>query len=171
MTPLRIALAVGAVVAVGALAYLAASPYLAARELRAAVVAQQPDALLDLVDTEAVQGHLQAHFQRQLEQDLRENNAQSTLLVLGAAMGEVMVERAAWEYGNRDAIVRTLLNGRPTKRTEKLAPPAQAPIEEAAMGYQGFGRFHIDVPGDEPVVVVMTREGLGWKVTELQFAP
>ena len=46
----------------------------------------------------------------------------ATLLgwVLGEAMGDVMVERAAWEYGTREAIVRTLLNGRPTKRDRRI---------------------------------------------------
>ena len=167
----HIVLAAVGVLVVAAAGYLVYKPYQTAKNIQAAVAAQQPDALLDYVDTDAVQAHFQTYFKEQLQRDLAALNAQSNLLLLGEAMGDVMVERAAWEYGTREAIVRTLLNGRPTKRDEALKPPAQSPIAQADMGYKGVGRFQIDVPGEEPISLVMTRSGLGWKVTEVNFNP
>ena len=93
----HIVLAAVGVLAVAAAGYLAYKPYQTAKNIQAAVAAQKPDALLDYVDTDAVQAHLQTYFKAQLERDLAAKNTQSNLLVLGEAMGDVMVERAAWE--------------------------------------------------------------------------
>lgn len=167
----HIVLAAVGVLVVAAAGYLIYKPYQTAKNIQAAVVAQNPDVLLEYVNTDAVQVHLQTYFKEQLQRDLAAKNYQSNLLVLGDAMGDVMVERAAWEYGTREAIVRTLLNGRPTKRDEPLKPLQQPPIEQADIGYKGIGRFQIDVPGEEPISLVLTRAGLGWKVTEVNFNP
>ena len=167
----HLAFIVGGALALGLVGYLAYTPYQTSNRIRAAVVAQKPDELLNYVDTDAVQAHFKTHFQQQLQQDLKTHNAQSNLLVLGEAMGEVMVERFSWEYGTREAIVRTLLNGEPTKRDGALVLVQPTPIEKSTRGYKGLGRFQIDVPGKTPISVVLTRRGLGWKVTEVNFNP
>lgn len=171
MKKVHLALIAAGAVLVAGVGYLVYAPYQTAKQVQSAVVAKDSAQLLNLVDVQAVEAHLQTHFRQQLQQDIANKNTQSELLLLGEAMGEVMVERLAGEYGNREAIVRTMLNGKPTKGDQPIQPASPSPIEQAEMGYQGLGQFHITVPSERPVQLVMTRDGLGWKVTQVNFTP
>lgn len=171
MKKVHLALIAAGAVAIAGLGYVAYMPYKAAKDVQAAVMAKDSSRLLNLVDVEAVEAHLQTHFRQQLQQDIASKNTQSELLLFGESMGEIMIERLAGEYGNREAIVRTLLNGKPTKQDQPIQAGTPSPIEQAQMGYTGLSQFHITVPSDKPVELVMTRSGLGWKITQVNFTP
>ena len=161
-------LAIGVVVFAG-VAYAALSPYLTARSIEKAVAEGNGDALLEHVDVESVEANLKPLFERELAQAIATNNQGSDLLLLGEAMGPIMVDRFAWEYSHRDALVQTMLSGKPTKRSN-LSALSGEPVSLTTR-YAGLNRFEVSTQTNQPVTLVLSRRGLGWKVTSLSFTP
>ena len=126
-------------------------------------------ALLEHVDMEAVEANLKPFFEQRLAQDIQSQNPDSDLLILGEAMGPLMVDRMVWEYSHREAIVHTMLSGEPTKHSDIRGQPNQ--VASLATQYGGLNRFEISTQTSDPVTLVLKRRGLGWKIAAIEFTP
>lgn len=169
-TLLFIGLGALALVAVGWLAY---TPYAASKQIETALAKADPQELGDVLDLDAVQAHYRAQLKTELDQALAQNDLSNPLLILGPAMGEMMVERRARELSERPSILKTIAAGTPTMATPGLPLNLPAnPLQEASRGYIGLNRFAITTQGATPVKIVLHREGLiHWKASEILLPP
>jgi len=170
----RVLLFVGlGALAIGAIGWLAYTPYSASKRIETALAKADPQELGDVLDLEAVQAHYHTQLKAELDQALAQNDLSSPLLILGPAMGEVMVERRARELSERPSVLKTIAAGTPTLATPGLPLNLPAnPLKEASKGYIGLNRFAITTQGAAPVKIVLHREGLiHWKASEILLPP
>lgn len=164
------AVAVIGVVAVGALAY---SPYAASNRIEAAFSKNDPQKLGEVMDLTAIQTNYQKSLKAELDQAIAQSDWSSPLLVLGPAMGEMMVERRARELSERPTLLKTIATGTPTLATPGLPLGIDKnPLEGASRSYAGLNRFAITTQGPHPVELILHRQGLtSWKVAEIHTQP
>lgn len=166
--------------AAGLLAYVAAGPYLTIRAIGQAVQEEDASALARHVDFPALRTSLKAQVSDAI---VREAGAEAQSSLLGAFGLTVATGLAG---GMVDAMVTpvglgALMEGRKLwNRGSGLAPPSRgdvptggaprSPLREAAHAYESPTRFTATVDDDgRPVVFVLTRKGLRWKLSDIRL--
>ncbi|HJR73461.1 MAG TPA: DUF2939 domain-containing protein [Luteimonas sp.] len=170
------------------LAYVGAGPYLTVRAIRSAVEKQDAAALSRQVDFPALRTSLKAQLTDRL---VREAGAD----VQASALGSIGLTLAGGLIGGSvDAMVTptglgALMEGRKVwKRIgDGFAPPTPAasaengastavpatpkPLDGAKYRYESLSRFTATVHDDSgrPIVFVMTRDGLNWKLSDIRL--
>jgi hypothetical protein len=160
-------------------AWLAAGPWLTIRAMRMAIEADDAAALAAQVDFPAVRASLKRQFADRI---VRAAGPDAQASVLGA-----IALRAATGAGSMavDALVNplgltALVQGRSAWRAAvgDVAPPdparpAPRPFEGADCRYDSLARFSATLPDDDgrPVVFVLGREGLRWKLVDVRLPP
>ncbi len=170
-----------ALVAAGLLAYVAAGPYLTIRAIGQAVQEEDARALARHVDFPALRTSLKAQVSDAI---VREAGAEAQASVLGALGLTVATGLAG---GMVDAMVTPLGMGalmeghKLWNRGSGLAPPsrgapaadgaAATPLKTADNAYESPSRFTATVYDDRgrPVVFVLTRQGLRWKLSDIRL--
>ncbi len=173
MKKLHLGLGIGVAVVLLGLGFLAYSPYKASSNIEQALAKNDPQALDGIVDDEAIQASYRQRLGEELKQALARNDLSDPLLVLGPAMGEVMVQRRAREYAERPTLLQTIASGTPTLATPGLPLRIEGnPLEGASRGYSGLNRFDITTKGPRPVTIVLHRYGVTqWKVAGIETLP
>lgn len=156
--------------------YVAAGPYLSLRAIREAVRTGDHAALGDQVDFPALRTSLKAQLGDHL---IREAGAdmQSSLfgaLALTVAGGAI---NAAVEVMVNPVGLGALMEGRQVWRNVNgsLEPQPDAtggkPLQDATTRYESLSRFTASVPDEsgKPVVFVLTRDGLRWKLSDVRL--
>lgn len=160
--------------------YVAAGPFLAVRAIRAAVQEQNAAALSEHIDFAA----LRVSFRQQLDDYLTRRagpEAQESVfgaiaLRMASSASGSMVDMLATPAGiaavleGRSFLQR--LNGSRSTRDGYSPAPPRDPLQGAKYGFESPSRFTatvIDGDGD-PVVFVLTRQGLRWKLTDIRLA-
>lgn len=85
------------------------------------------------------------------------------LMVTPYGLGALMEGRKVWNRAR----------GLPPPRTEAGAAARSDPWRNAQRRYESSSRFTITVPGEDgaPVVFVLTRKGLRWKLSDIRLPP
>ena len=171
-------LALAAVIALAA--YVVAGPYLAINGVRNAISQQDTAALARHVDFPVLRGNLRAQVDDYL---LRQAGAEVQRNVFGAlalqvaggiaggavdtlltptGIGAVLSGRSLWHRGSGGGI----------DRTDSYAHNApRDPLEAARYRYESTSRFTatVDDRSGDPVVFVVSRDGLRWKLTDIRL--
>ena len=170
-------LAFALVVLVAVIVYVAAGPYLTVRAIRIAVKEQDAAALSRQVDFPALRASLKAQLDdrllRRAGPDLQSNAlaafglsiANSLMgggvdaMVTPAGLGALMEGHKIWKRVD-DGI-----------RTPDPTVPAPEVLHDARYRYESPSRFTATVSDDEghPIVFVMTRDGLHWKLSDIRL--
>jgi hypothetical protein len=173
-------LAVAAIALLLALAaWFAAGPWLTIHSMREAIEADDAAALAAQVDFPAVRASLKRQFADRI---VRAAGPDAQSSVLGAlairvatGAGSVAVDALANPLG-----LTALVQGRSAWRAAvgDVAPPAPAepaprPFEGADYRYESLSRFTATVRDDagRPVVFVLGRRGLRWKLVDVRLPP
>ena len=169
-TLLFVSIGILAATALGVLAY---APYAASNRVEAAFEKNDPQELGKVIELEAIEANYRRSLKAELDQAIARNDVANPLLVLGPAMGEMMVERRARELSERPSVLKTIATGTPTMATPGLPLGiAQNPLEGASHSYAGLNRFAITTAGARPVKLILHRQGLTqWRVAEIQTLP
>ena len=169
-----------AAVLIAFVAYTAAGPYLTVNAIRDAVKAQDAAALSKQVDFPALRSSLKAQLDDRL---VREMGAQAQdnpfaafgltvasglagglvdAMVTPSGLGAMMEGRKVWD---RASGVPAPSSGQPDMRPE--------PLQDAQYGFESLSHFTATVHDDQgrPVVFVMTRHGLNWKLSDIRLPP
>lgn len=180
-TALRPVLAALLVVAALLLAYVAAGPYLAIDGIRRALAAQDVGALQRHVDFPALRVNMKAQVEDYVARrggGLAESGGLLGAIGLraGEALGGMAVDTLVTPLG-----IGALLQGRSLwKRASGQtvdgdtygAPQPADPLAEARLRYESASRFTATVPADDgDMVVVLQRQGLRWRLTDIRFGP
>ena len=173
--------AIGIVVAllVALLAWVAAGPWIAINGIRGAILAQDTAALERWVDFPALRVNLKAHvgdaIARRAGEGVQANPFGAIGIRIAGGIAGAAVDTLATPMG-----IAAILEGRNTwmraiGRTENgdaYGPPkTYDPFRDAKQRYESPSRFTVatrDAQG-QPLVFVLRREGLRWRLTDIRF--
>lgn len=162
------------------LAWTAAGPYRTVNAIRDAAQARDAQAMAEQVDFPALRSSLKAQLSDRL---LREVGTPSPdnpfaafglsiagglvggmvdVLVTPAGLGAMMEGRRTWDRASGTP---------PPSSDEARDPSAPRPLQDAQYRYESLSRFTATVHDDQgrPVVFVMTRRGLDWKLSDIRL--
>ena len=160
------------------LAYAAAGPYLTVNAIRDAVKAQDAAALSKQVDFPALRSSLKAQLADRLVREAGANVQDNPFAAFGlgianglvggvvdamatpTGLGAIMEGRKVWDRAT----------GLPAPSSGQPDPRPQ-PLHDAQYRYESLSRFTATVhdDGGRPVVFVMTRHGLNWKLSDIRL--
>jgi len=172
-----VALLVVVVLALGA--WTAAGPFLTIRALRTAIDEQDSAALSTYVDFPSVRASIRAQVEDYLA---RRTGAQAQDGVLGAlSMGVAsaaaggLTDLLATPAGigavmQGRSVFRRLRGDAPTASSPEVAAAAN-PLRDVQYGFESLSRFTATVRNADgaPVVLVLTRRGMRWVVTDVRL--
>lgn len=162
------------------LGYIAAGPFIAVDSIRGAIKAQNTAELARHVDFPMLRANLKAQFDdylaRRAGPDVQSSifGAFGVRIASGVAAGSVdaMVTPAGLGamLGGRTLWHRVSGAGMVDGDTYQHAPPPD-PFEGATYGFESPARFTATVRNDdgEPMVFVLTRDGLRWKLSDVRL--
>ena len=166
-----------AFVLVALLAWTAAGPYLAVNAIREAVAKEDASALARQVDFPALRSSLKAQLDDRIARRIGGDSGSAL-----AMFGRMLASGVAG--GTVDAMVTptglgALMEGRKVwNRASGLPPPSKddgverpSPLQDAKYRYESPSRFTATVPDDQgrPIVFVLTRKGLRWKLSDIRL--
>lgn len=172
-------LALVIVVLVLASGWIAAGPFLAINGIRQAVKAQDAAALSEYIDFPAVRTSLKQQVDdyvvRRAGADVQSSLLGSVALQLASGATDGIVDMMATPAGlaavmeGRNFWHR--LSGQRSSEDAYGTAPARDPLEGAKYRYESPSRFTATLANadGDPVVFVLTRDGLAWKVTEVRL--
>lgn len=159
--------------------WVAAGPFMTINAIRTAIQAQDAVAIAEHVDFPAVRSSLKAqaddYIARRAGPDAQASLLGSLALRLASGASAGLVDAAATPAG-----LAVLLEGRNVWQrldgsragdsTYTPAPPRD-PLEGAQYRFESTSRFTATVRNadGDPVVFVMTRKGLAWKVSDVRL--
>ncbi len=169
-----------AAVLVALLAWTAIGPYRTVNAIRDAAQARDAQAMAEQVDFPALRSSLKAQLSDRL---LREVGTPSPdnpfaafglsiadglvgglvdVLVTPAGLGAMMEGRRTWDRAS---------GAPPPSSDDARDPSAPRPLQDALYRYESLSRFTATVHDDQgrPVVFVMTRRGLDWKLSDIRL--
>lgn len=177
-----------AAVLIALIGYVGAGPYLTVRAIRSAVEKQDAAALSRQVDFPALRASLKAQLADRLVREAGPDVQASTLGSIGLSIAGSLIG------GSVDAMVTptglgALMEGRkvwkrigdgfaapapppPAEGADATAvPAAPRPFDGAKYRYESLSRFTATVRDDSgrPIVFVMTRDGLNWKLSDIRL--
>jgi hypothetical protein len=159
-------------------AYVAAGPYLTVRAIRTAITQEDPAALSKQVDFPALRSSLKLQVRdrmvREAGPDLQANPFAAFGLAIAGGVTDGAVDVMVTPLG-----LGALMEGREIwKRFDDglssptTAPaPQREPLHDAKYRYESTSRFTATVKDEngKPVVFVITREGLRWKLSDIRL--
>ena|SRR5688572_207965 len=172
-----IALAVAVLLAL--VAWVAAGPFMTIHAIRSAILAQDATAIAEHVDFPAIRDSLKAQVDdyvvRRAGPETQSSLLGSIALRLASGATSGLVDAAATPAG-----LAALLEGRNfwqrldgSRRSDDAytPPPPRDPLEGASYRFESPSRFTATVANadGDPVVFVLTRQGLEWKVSDVRL--
>jgi Protein of unknown function (DUF2939) len=177
-TPRERARAWGALLAIlllALLAYVAAGPYLTVRAIRVALRANDATALADNVDFPTLRASLKAQLEDRFARRVDPELPSSLIGNIGLSMASSVIDGAV------DAMVTplglgALMQGRVlwSRFDDALGGsrlPERPPLQDLRYRYESPSRFTATTrtASGAPVVLVLTRHGLRWRLSDLQL--
>lgn len=158
--------------------HVAVGPWRTLDAIRAAIVANDARALGEQVDFPALRASLKAQLEDRLARRFgaEANDSVFGLFAMGLAGAAVdgAVEVMVTPLG-----LGALVQGRLmwTEARDAIDPPpvvpGEVPLQDPAHRFESFSRFTATVQDRDgrPVVFVLTREGLDWKLSDIRLPP
>lgn len=181
MRKTTLAIGIAGLLALLLVVHVATGPYRTLDAIRAAIAANDAQALAAQVDFPALRASLKAQMEDRLARRFGGAASDSVFGMVAMGLAGVAVEGAV------DAMVTplglgALLQGRRmwTEARDAIDPPdgatgVQAPVhlQDPAHRFESSSRFTATVPDREgrPVVFVLTRDGLDWKLSDIRLPP
>ena len=167
-----------AAVLIALVAYTAAGPYLTVNAIRDAVKTQDAGALSRQVDFPALRSSLKAQVGDRLAREMGAQAQDNPFAAFGltvasglagglvdamvtpAGLGAMMEGRKVWDRASGVPI--------PSRDQPDVRPQ---PLQGASYRYESLSRFTATVHDeqDRPIVFVMTRRGLSWKLSDIRL--
>jgi Protein of unknown function (DUF2939). len=171
-----VALLLAALLAVGA--YVAAGPWITVHAIRDAIEANDSAALSERVDFPALRSSLKRQLADRLIRAAGPELQSNALAALGIGIATGASSMAVDATVNPLGLA-ALMQGRAIWRQvgDDFVPPdpavpAQRPFQDARYQYESPSRFTATVHGEDgrPLVFILTRQGLHWRLTDIRLA-
>ena len=161
--------------------YTVAGPYLTVRAIRSAVQARDSDALARQVDSPAlrtsIKGQLSDRLVRNAGADMQASpfgafglsiatgmlDGVVNAMVTPVGLDAIMEGRKVWENVDRDL----------SPPTSAASAPPEEPLHGAVCRYESLSRFTATIRqrNGQPVVFVLTRSGVQWRLSDIRLPP
>jgi len=172
-----IALVVAVLLALGV--YVAVGPYLTVRAIRSAVQQQDAAALSRQVDFPALRASLKAQLSNELVRGAGSERQANPFAAIGLQIASGVIGAGVDAMVNPFGLA-AIMEGRTIWRKfddeigsppPDTAAPERQPLHDARYRYESPSRFTATVQDEDgrPLVFVMTRDGLRWKLTDIRL--
>jgi hypothetical protein len=149
--------------------YVAAGPYLALDGIREGIVAQDQDTLEKHIDFPVLRDSMKQQLAAAMTARLAEKSAESGLGDAAEAMGalfaskmvEVMVDKIVTPAG------LAMMTSAEAARNEGLTKDNV--LDDLDVSYEGLNRVVVTQGGNPDAKLVLTRQGLSWRLTGVQL--
>lgn len=155
--------------------YVASGPYRTVQAIREAVVAQDAGTLSEQVDFAALRANLKPQLRdrlvRKMGPDAQTSAFGSIAMAVAGGVLDTTVDAMVTPLG-----LGALMQGHMmwSEAHDSLTPAQEAPIEplhDPEYRFESASRFTATVADEEgrPVVFVLTRDGLNWKLSDIRL--
>jgi len=146
-----------------------ATPYIAVYRARAAAEQGDSATVSSFVDFPALRTSLKGELSAKMKEYMQGNDGLAA--GLGAAFAGAFIDRIIDAMITPESVALIVQGNKPSPAPAgHQAPSATEPT--VTMGYEGFSSFVVDFaqPGDPaPFGIVLSRDGLGWKLTGVRL--
>jgi hypothetical protein len=167
-------------IAVGLAGYVAAGPYLTINAIRNAVKARDATALAAQVDFPSLRAGIKAQLDDGLLHGLRARAYDDPIASFGAGIAHTLIDGVVDNMVTPTGLGALMEGQKVWDRANGIAPvgaesadPAQAPqpLRDPSYRYESLSRFTATVRDQQnrPVVFVLTRDGLRWKLSDIRL--
>ncbi|MFL6592555.1 MAG: DUF2939 domain-containing protein [Luteimonas sp.] len=164
-----------AILLLALLAYVAAGPYLTVRAIRAALQANDANTLAGNVDFPALRASLKAQLEdrlaRHLDPELPSSVIGSMALSVASGVIDGAVDAMVTPLGLGALLQGRVLWSRFDGAIGGSGLPEQPALQELRYRYESPSRFTATTwtASGAPIVLVLTRHGLHWRLSDLQL--
>lgn len=157
-----------------AVVYFAAAPYLTAYRMKTAADDGDSAAVSRHVDFEAVRDSLRIQLQGRVGEEVEARAGDNPLAAaVGGVLGRAAVDRSIDAYVTPDGVA-ALMRGEDPSPGGPIGGVMAERLEdvEVSAGYRGVSSFAIvlaDPASGREADFILTRRGLGWKLTAIQL--
>ncbi|MGP9689807.1 DUF2939 domain-containing protein [Psychrobacter sp. AOP22-C1-C5] len=152
--------------------YLYASPYLALNSIKNAAQARDADKLSSYIDFPSVKQSVKDQFKAKLAAEMITSENNDGFEALGSMFATAMIDPIVDGLITPEGVAAIML-----KEQEQDSPEATGIQEEPKeleyeTSYDSFNSFHVDINNterDDNVKVILHRQGLSWKITNIDF--
>ncbi len=158
MTRFIIGFLIGALVA-----FVVAQPYITAYRMKLAADAQDSAQLAKFIDFEAVRESVRPQVQGRVADETAGVADDARVQAAIDAIGGAVAGGAVDKYVTPEGIAELMRRSEGNSNGDNL---------EASAGYRSINRFAVvltDPEADREVELILTRQGLGWRVTEVML--
>ena len=168
----------GVVIVVLATGYIYTTPYLVVHQMRTAAENNDAEALSEHIDFPALRRNLKVQKDEWTDEMVARKAEEGKLLgILMIEITGAVTEKLIDAGATRAVLMRLMAGETPGAGGTESPGSKQAvlgPLAEATMSYDSFSRFSVRVKYkllfDPEVTFVLSREGLGWRLTHVMFS-
>ena len=171
---MRIGIAIG-ILTIGFAAYLAAGPFITMNSIRNAVESGDSEQLSEDIDFVSVRRNLKEQFSAAMAANATDELSDNPFAAMALAFSDKLIEGMLDTFVTPSGIASLISGSNPLKeddsdRTEIDPKQQLAELwDKSSFGFDATDRFSIWVTNDEgeEVRVVMRRQGLKWRLTNI----
>jgi len=162
---------IGASVVLLLLLLFIASPFMALNSMKTAAIKQDGEKLTEMIDFSSVRQSIKDQVNASMAKELASSSDGNPFAALGAMFASSLID------GIVDAMItpvglQSLFSGNPSSSNgaEQSSVNSDKILKNAEFKYNSLNKFTVSVKADEsgqPVKLILRREGLSWKLSEI----
>ncbi len=155
--------------------YLYASPYLALNSMKNAAEAQDAEKLSSYIDFPSVKQGVKDQVKAKFATEMMANGNDDGFEALGSMFATAMIDPLVDGLITPEGIAAMMLAKQEQGATESANTQEESNDSdrlEYETGYDSFDSFHVDInneEGKEATKVILHRDGLSWKITNIDL--
>ncbi len=153
--------------------YVIAGPYLTMYKLKSAIVEKDAEGISQYIDFPALRQNLKAQFNKSLVDNASSELAGNPFAGFAVALSTQLVDGMINSFMTPEGLAGLMGGGKTYEKKKSTQNTKEDPelFKEASFVYESISKFSVSIPveNDESVKIILTRNGLSWKVVDLIF--
>lgn len=155
--------------------YLYASPYLALNSIKNAAQARDAEKLSSYIDFPSVKQGVKEQIKAKFATEMIANENSDGFEALGSMLATAMIDPLVDGLITPEGIAAIMSEKQDQDSTEAASTQEESNESnnlEYETGYDSFSDFHVNInnaESDKTVKVMLHRDGLSWKITDIDF--
>ena len=155
--------------------YLYASPYLALNSIKNAAQARDAEKLSSYIDFPSVKQGVKEQIKAKFATEMIANENSNGFEALGSMLATAMIDPLVDGLITPEGIAAMMSEKQDQASTEVASTQEESNESnnlEYETGYDSFSAFHVNINNiktDKTVKVMLHRDGLSWKITDIDF--
>ena len=154
--------------------YLYASPYLALNNIKDATKARDAEELSSYIDFPSVKQGVKDQVKAKFATEMLAGEGQGGFEALGSMFATAMIDQLVDGLISPEGLADMMLGEQEASKEDTTTQEQSSPSDnlEYETGYTSFNSFDVDIyneEGGEPFNIVLHRDGLSWKVANINI--